>query len=311
MRLLIVCILSIWMSIPAFSADEAKGLARIPAGNYLPGDIISLDLELSLPEKAEPIWPDSHPEIKDLKPYDKSLPERKIVAGKQSVWIKTYYYLSEDSLTGIVENLSLQYKWKDSTYILPIKKEVVSVVRIPVDTTWVLRSAYEPAAPVMEWTWWPLLVILAIILIGAVIFLWKKYRRKAVSLSMPSDADPVQWSLQHLESIQSKMPLSGTDLKEGFSTISDVLRIFVERTTDVKAIYMLSNEWILTFDKNEKYKEVSESISFVISTCDSVKFARYEPDADIQQKTVEEAIAIIKASCWKQATEHQKGGENA
>lgn len=311
MKRYFVWILSMLLSIAAFAAEDAKGLARIPAGKYLPGDIISLDLELSLPEEATPIWPENHPEIKGLKPHDKSLPERKIVAGNQSVWIKTYYYLSEDSLTGIVENLSLQYKWKDSTYVLPINKEVVSVVRIPVDTTWVLRAAYEPAAPVMEWTWWPLLMILAIILIGAVIFFWKKYRRKAGALSMPSDADPVQWSLQHLESIQSKMPLLGTDLKDGFSTISDVLRIFVERTTDVKAIYMLSNEWIHTFDKNEKFKEVAESISFVISTCDSVKFARYEPDADIQQKTVEEAIAIIKASCWKQSTEHQKGGGHA
>jgi hypothetical protein len=74
---------------------------------------------------------------------------------------------------------------------------------------------------------------------------------------------------------------------------------------------MLSNEWIHAFDRNEKYKEVSESISFVISTCDSVKFARYEPDADIQKKTIEEAISIIKASCWVQQNESLKGGDHA
>lgn len=311
MRLLIVCILSIWMSIPAFSADEAKGLARIPAGNYLPGDIIELDLELSLPEEAEPIWPESHPEIKGLKPYDKSLPERKIVAGKQSVWIKTYYYLSEDSLSGIVENITQSYKWNDSTYTLPINKETVSVVRIPADKTWILRAAYEPAAPVMKWTWWPLLILFAIILMGAIIFFWKKYRRKAVTLSMPTDADPVEWSLQHLRSVQSKMPLSGEDLKAGFTTISDVIRIFVERTTDVKAVYMLSNEWLDTFERNEQYSKVAEDISFVINTCDSVKFARFEPDAELQKKTVETAITIIQASCWRKTAEHQKGGENA
>jgi hypothetical protein len=185
MRVLIVCILFIWMNIPAFAADEAKGLARIPAGNYLPGDIIALDLELSLPEKAEPIWPENHPEIKGLKPYDKSLPERKIVAGKLSVWIKTYYYLSEDSLSGIVDNITLSYKWNDSTYTLPISKETVSVVRIPAEKTWILRAAYEPSAPVMKWTWWPLLVILAVIIVGTVIFWWMKYRKRAVTLSMP------------------------------------------------------------------------------------------------------------------------------
>lgn len=312
MKRCFVWILCMLLSIAAYAAEDAKGLARIPAGKYLPGDIISLDLELSLPEGATPIWPENHPEIKGLKPHNKSLPERKIVAGKQSIWIKTYHYLSEDSLSGIVENLSLQYKWKDSTYVLPINKEVVSVVRIPVDTTWVLRAAYEPAAPVVKWKWWPLLAVLAYVLIVTLLFSWKPiYRRRKNRLTMPLDADPVQWSLKHLKSVQSKMPLSGAELKDGFSTISDVLRIFVERTTDVKAIYMLSNEWIHTFDKNEKFKEVAESISFVISTCDSVKFARYEPDADIQQKTVEEAIAIIKASCWKQSTEHQKGGGHA
>jgi hypothetical protein len=291
--------------------EEVRGILRFPGGPFYPGDIIELEMELLLPYEAEPLFPEEHPDIKGLIPFGNPLPERKLVVGKQVIWIKDYDYQAMDSLHSVVSDIIINYRLNDSLYNLSLSGVPLDVIRVPVDTTWMLRAAYQPLPPMMKWSWWPLIILLGIVLLTSSIFLFRYIRKRPVPLKMPEGADPHQWSLEQLTQIQRMIPLADEHQKEAFTRISDVLRQFIQKTTGMPALYLLTTDMMKRFIDNEHFEDIYEDLEYVMTSADMVKFAKYRPDAEMQELIVNKAIRIVRSQCWKEATGASKTEEYA
>jgi hypothetical protein len=254
------------------------------------------------PYEAEPLFPEEHPDVKGLIPYGNPLPERKLVNGKQVIWIKDYDYQSMDSLHSVVSDMSVDYRLNDTLYSVSLRGVPLDVIRVPVDSTWMLRASYHPLPPMMKWSWWPLVILSGIVVLIGLILLFRYIRKRPAPLKMPEGADPYEWSLEQLIQVQKMIPISDDIQKEAFTRVSDVLRLYIQKTTGMPAVYLLTTDLIRRFMDNQHFEDICDDLEYVMSSADMVKFAKYRPDAEMQDIILNKAIKIVRSHCWKGAS---------
>jgi hypothetical protein len=130
--------------------------------------------------------------------------------------------------------------------------------------------------------------ILGIILIGALLFfLLYSIKRKKKNLPLfvkpPKPKEPAHlWALRELDRIREEKLWQKDKIKEYYSELTEVLRIYIEERFSIPAMEQTSAEILTSFEdhKNLVSEKTFGYLSRILPLADLVKFAKYAPLPD-------------------------------
>lgn len=183
----------------------------------------------------------------------------------------------------------------------------INVNTVAVDTTQAIKDIKEPLkAPITfkEILPWLLggLIVLAIIFAG--IYFYRRYKNKKPLFTLPEKpAIPAhQWALEELEKLRLKKLWQSNFIKEYYTELTDILRLYFEKRFAFDAMEMTSDEIIAEFKKQKDYSSLIAKLEKVLTTSDLVKFAKGMPVASEHDSCFLHAKEIIENTIPKVVT---------
>lgn len=285
---LILILFPLWM----MANDSIQGKATIYGTDLYIGEKLYLEVEVMAPKSVDLQLPEKAPEIKGLEAFGNPGPTEQIDHVHSNIYKKRYPYIAFDSVAGSTGEIPIPYTEQDKQKTLTIQGVSFQVQRIPIDTTDALRAAYGPMGAVSHTDWnafiWIAIVALAL---GGVIafFQWRKNRKK---LSIPLDADPREWALEQLKLLETQIPF--TRQKDAWSQLTDIVRLYMERSWEVPAPYFSTGEVLGAIASKEAYSSQVAQVSDVLEISDQIKFARKTSTEEEQKQAIQTAREIIR-----------------
>ena len=141
---------------------------------------------------------------------------------------------------------------------------------------------------------WPWLVLILIILLS--IFTYKKYfnkKKKTVVVKKNIQTPAHILALNSLKKLENKKLIDKKDIKEYYSSISEIIRRYIENRFNFPALELTTHE-ILDIITAIIKKEESISLKNILEISDLVKFAKKIPDQIENVKNLNLATDFVK-----------------
>ncbi|MEZ0310287.1 MAG: hypothetical protein ACAI38_00840 [Myxococcota bacterium] len=152
----------------------------------------------------------------------------------------------------------------------------------------------KPLVPLSEpWPWW-LWLLAALVLVGAVMLVWRKLRRKERAPAAVNDAEAARLALA---AIRGTRPRDQAGAERLQSHIAVVLRRWIEASFDVHATEMTTEE--LTAEPRllkALGEEGRSNLVALLAFADAVRFASRPASPDEHAESVERAWALVDRS---------------
>lgn len=205
----------------------------------------------------------------------------------------------------------------DTLYSAPMSLKVVSV---PVDTAQHAIADIKPIyAPPFDWPlfWTIVLAVLgaAAVAVGGYFLYryWQKHKKNAAGdeAAEPQDLRPAHViALERLDAIKDeKIWLQGRT-KEYHTQLTDVVRDYITRRFDIGAAEQTSAEIVASLQPELKtQKEAFADLKSLLSVADLVKFAKYKPLVDEEEKSMALAYRFVDATKIEEVAPSEKVDE--
>lgn len=190
-----------------------------------------------------------------------------------------------------------------SYYIPPVKFSatsksndlIINVLLPNIDANSELKDIKGPLDDNIGWSdIWPWLVLILIILLS--IFTYKKYfnkKKKTVVVKKNIQTPAHILALSSLKKLENKKLIDKNDIKEYYSSISEIIRRYIENRFNFPALELTTYE-ILNIITAIIKKEESISLKNILEISDLVKFAKKIPDQIENVKNLNLATDFVK-----------------
>ena len=134
--------------------------------------------------------------------------------------------------------------------------------------------------------WWVLWLLLAILAIAAGIYFFLRFKKTAQEPVKPQIPPLPAWEIayQQLEALRQENLIDKGLLKEFFTKVSDITRLYMENRFNIHAPHMTTEEFLYYLGVSGHLNDSQKSsLKNFLNSCDMVKFAKYSP-------TVNEAL---------------------
>lgn len=191
----------------------------------------------------------------------------------------------------------------DSSYSNPVSLKVLG---FPVDTTQAIADIVTVVNPPIDWNhiaWICLIVLLSLALIYLIYRIVKWYRLKQV----PREEEPEivdirsasEIAFEHLNRIEEESIWKEGAVKQYYSEIIEVLKLYMQQRYEVSTLDKTSDEVLDVLRKVESLMHepaTIKSIASLFKTSDLVKFAKYIPDVTDHQNALIQARDFITST---------------
>ena len=190
-----------------------------------------------------------------------------------------------------------------SYYIPPVKFSatsksnalIINVLLPNIDANSELKDIKGPLDDNIGWSdIWPWLLLTLIILLS--IFTYKKYfnkKKKTVVVKKNIQTPAHVLALNALKKLENKKLIDKKDIKEYYSSISEIIRRYIENRFNFPALELTTYE-ILNIITAIIKKEESISLKNILEISDLVKFAKKIPDQNENIKNLNLATDFVK-----------------
>lgn len=160
-----------------------------------------------------------------------------------------------------------------------------------------LRTPYDPGFTGWPWVFGSL--ILFVVLTFAAWWAWKRWQgRKPTVPIKPAEPElpPAQWARQELERRRALPECQAGDGIAIFSHVSEVMRLYIDRRYNVRAIDLTTRECMGALELKILDSTVIKYISDFLDECDFVKFTDVAPASDRCRSIWDEALLIVQTT---------------
>lgn len=189
---------------------------------------------------------------------------------------------------------------KDTQYTNPLSLKVVS---IPVDTTQQAIADIKPVyKPPFNWPlfWqivWIQLVVIAFIVLG--IWLYRRYKKQHVAKDEETEVQDTrpahEIALERLNEIRQEKLWQKGRPKDYHTQLTDVLRDYIRRRFEINATEQTSAEVLQALQPYLKeQKEAFALLQNILQLADLVKFAKYSPLIEEDEKSLSRAYNFVE-----------------
>ena len=128
--------------------------------------------------------------------------------------------------------------------------------------------------------WIPAVIILLLAILGAIIYIIVRKNRKGYFFTPPLVLPAHVRAIKSLDKIKSEKIWQQDRIKEFYTELTDVLRIYIHERYGVNSLEMTSGEILDIINTKEEEDSVYENLKQVLYIADLVKFAKHQPFND-------------------------------
>ncbi len=203
-------------------------------------------------------------------------------------------------------------------YQIPGKAALDSVVTNPVSFTVStlkvnlqgnIKDVNGPLKIPLNWLWIALWVLVALLVLGAAYYLYRRYKRGAGNPQQVAAAPalpPDEIALNSLRELEKAQLWQNGMIKEYHSTITEIIRRYFEGRFGMAAMELPTSEAVELLRKQRGSEPVVETTYNFLSNADLVKFAKYTPLGPVNEEMMQQAYEIVNKSRQKPNPEEEK-----
>ena len=128
--------------------------------------------------------------------------------------------------------------------------------------------------------WIPAVIILLLAILGAIIYIIVRKNRKGYFFTPPPVLPAHVRAIKSLDKIKSEKIWQQERIKEFYTELTDVLRIYIHERYGVNSLEMTSGEILDIINTKQEEDSVYENLKQVLYIADLVKFAKHQPFND-------------------------------
>ena len=268
--------------------------------DYLVGDFINYEIEVVTRKNIEvisPSFPDTLSQLELIASEEPVLTEDE----KSKTAIYKFIFAGYDSVQAVIPSVVVKYRIANDTSFkkIVIDSVVIQIHTVPVSTAEEIKDVKSPITIPYNWMWLLLWVAIAVFLIVAGYFSYKKYKQKKSEQPIEKKIiiiPPHVKALAALEKLDNEQLWQKGFIKDYHSRITEIIRNYFEERFDLPAMELTTTETIHHL-KSIKEKENILDITYdFLSNADLVKFAKFQPLEQVNEEMMKQAKEIIHST---------------
>lgn len=293
-------------------AQSPQAKAKLDKESMLVGQQIYINLECAFPSNALIKWPVftdtiiNGVEIIDVSNLDTLAFDKKITALSQKIKITSF-----DSGNYIIPPFKFIYNFNNDTnnFELETFPLDLNVKFVEIDTTLAIKEIKAPLdSPYTfrEILPWLLGLITLVLLSLLIIYIVNRIRKKKPLLSFSSAKEflPHEQALKNLEILKNKKLWEKGSVKEYYSELTDIIKLYTSKRFEFQALEMTSDE-ILNALQNKNIDEICFSdLKYIFYYADMAKFAKALPLPDENDASIKKAFDFVNKTIPVIATDN-------
>lgn len=266
-------------------AQNIRAVAELDSNSMLIGDQVSLHLELTVPAGSQVYWPMFQDtlaagiEILRKSAIDTIELDNYLVGLHQSLVVTVF-----DSGSYYIPSIPFRTRMKGdtTTYFTETRPLYLEVQSIDINQDESIKPIKPPLhAPVTfaELLPWLLAFILLILIAGAVAYIIVKKRRQepVFSFLQKPELPPYERAIRDLEDLKTRKVWQSGRVKEYYSELTDIIRIYLEGRYQVRAMEMTTHEIGESLREIDIRLDSRDRLHRMLTLADLVKFAKAQP----------------------------------
>lgn len=298
--------LCLFLGLSNVLAEDAKIEAELNKGKCYIGDVCEYDVRLISKKQLEVKFPDissglSECEVSSPKISKPNIFARLFLFFTDKIYIASYRIVpfSVGPRKAGPFDVRCRVRGKGEWVVFKTPELSFNVASILDANPKDIKAIKPPLAPARSFRGGILIAVMMAISAGFVFLLYLKFSRKKTgfSSSKPAGASltPQDAAFRRLSEIQSARILKKGDIKECYVEVSDCLRRFLEKTLNIKAPDMTTEEFLEDLKFSPKLSnEQKKLLEDFMLHCDMVKFAKYTPSQQEVDSTFKSAFRLIE-----------------
>lgn len=194
----------------------------------------------------------------------------------------------------------------------------LKVVDIPVDTVDAICDIKPVYEPPFDWRFfWTvmMIVLLSLLVIGGGVWAYFKYFRKRFRKGTVIDEKPVDprpahvIAMEQLEHLRQEKLWQGGEVKRYYSRLTEIVKAYVSRRYGINATEQTTDELLTELKMNtriEASKESVEDLKELLQLADLVKFAKWKPLPEENDRAFEEGKEFVQMTKQEEIKEEKK-----
>lgn len=177
---------------------------------------------------------------------------------------------------------------------------------IPIKVTWAAFNAEEEYHDIkainevsgpgsLKYIPWIIAIAVVLAAAGLWIFLRARKKEEPVKEVYVSNLTPYEEALQALEELKGKEYAQNGQVKNYYSRLNDILRVFVLRKLKIASLEKTNEELITRLRETPMDKDTFSQLTTALRIADFVKFAKFQPNAEDNEKN----LVIIRTAITK------------
>ena len=285
-------------------SQDVKVSAGADTGKFIIGDPIRLRFEVIHIQTAHIMFPDL---ADTLKPFEILSADSVKTFAQQDGKVKELYSFTiaaYDSVNNFSKSFAIPYVIAGDTAARYALSNAVSlaVARVKVDTTAEIKDVKDPLAEknqasFVKRNWWWMLIIVAVILAVAGFFIYReKFRKPGVKKEPVIILTLEQLTLKKLKELEDKQLWQKSQIKEYHSEITEIIREFFEKRYGFNSLKLTTTETVNQLEKRATKPVIADLAQEFLSLADMVKFAKYIPPFETNERMHSVAYQIVEQS---------------
>lgn len=282
-------------------AQETSISAKLDSTRTLVGEPVNLEIKVSLPVNAEAFWPVLSDSIGRLDIISTGeIDSQKTSDGLSYLLTRSYSLMAFDSGEVIIPPLQVNVRSGNADQRSLVTEELkLQVYLVPVDTTADIKDIAPLVAVPYDWKTLVLIILGALILIAAGIWLYMKYFRKikqAETQVTTQKRTPHEIAMEELAALRNSGLWQLGKVKDYYTELTDILRRYISERYLLNAMELTSDEILSAGFMRLLDNPSREHLTFILRTSDLVKFAKAKPLPQDHDQCMTAAESFVRAT---------------
>ena len=293
-------------------AQDVQATARVDSNSIIIGDQIKLFIDVQHPANVSVTFPSLADSLEGLEIVKRDSPVVK-QNGTAILQSLMFTMTSFDSGMHVIPPLPIHYRTAGDTALRSVATSPIPIFvhGIAVDTSKEIRDIKAPLSVPLTFADFLPYIIVAVILGGlGWLFLYiRKKRKRGESILPQAPSRPAhEVAVEALRSLESEKLWQRGKAKEYHSSLTDIIRTYIERRFNVMAMEMTSDEILESTQLKALSNDASEKLRDMLLRADLVKFAKYQPIQHEHETSLANAYVFVEAT-WRTQPESVKQAE--
>ncbi len=284
-------ILMCFLSLTAVKGQSSVSVL-LPEQEYLIGDYLRLSVKATTDTLHTISWPAPERFSNNLDVISAAPIDTLMQAGTIT-YTAEIIFSAYDSGNYLIQHVPFIFAGEDGADTLYTDSIPVRIATIPVDTT----QAFKPIKENLEvdytdrsWLYYTAGALLLLGLIVVVVRQWMQRRKKTAAAPVVVKTSLSAWANEQLQDVESRKYWQQDQIKAYYTALTGVLRIYLEKRLDIRALEATSDEII---EQLQGLQINTNNIQLILQLADMAKFAKSRPVGEQNIQAMELARALI------------------